>query len=95
MTYEVIRPFHDLQDAMETKNGRVYHKYEVGDTYPRKGYEAEQARIDELASAANLQGFPLIEKVEEAEKKPEEDVEKEEAAKKPEAKRTRKPKDEK
>lgn len=95
MAYEVIRPFHDLQDATETKNGRVYHKYEVGDMYPRKGYEAERARIDELSSAANLQGFPLIEKVEEAAETPEEDVEKEEAVKKPEARRTRKPKDEK
>lgn len=89
--YKVVRDFYDLQDFTNTKAGRVYHEYLEGDTYPRNGKEVEQARIDELASAANLQGVPLIEKVKEAE-----DVKEDTAAeKKPAARRARKPKEEK
>lgn len=90
--YKVVKSFYDLQDFTDTKSGRVYHEYLAGDKYPRNGKKVEQARIDELASASNLQGIPLIEKVEDA--KEESAAVKEEAPKKPAAKRTRKPKEE-
>ena len=47
--YKVIKKFHDLQDARETKNGKVYHEYNVGDVFPRKGMDASDDRIQELA----------------------------------------------
>ena len=63
--YKVIKSFTDLQDNN--------YKYDVGDTYPRKGLNVLQSRINELASNKNLQKTPLIEeipeKVEEAKKK--------------------------
>lgn len=63
--YKVIKHFVDLQDNN--------HKYDVGDTYPRKGLNVLQSRINELASHKNKQKTPLIEeipeKVEETEKK--------------------------
>ena len=63
--YKVIKHFIDLQDNN--------HKYDVGDTYPRKGLNVLQSRINELASHKNKQKTPLIEeipeKVEETEKK--------------------------
>ena len=63
--YKVIKMFHDLQDARETKNGKVYHEYNVGDVFPRKGMDASDDRIQELAGKDNKQGVPLIELVEE------------------------------
>lgn len=63
--YKVIKSFTDLQDNN--------YKYDVGDTYPRKGLNVLQSRINELASNKNLQKTPLIEeipeKVEETKKK--------------------------
>ena len=63
--YRVIKHFVDLQDNN--------YKYDVGDTYPRKGLNVLQSRINELASNKNIQGVPLIEeipeKVEEPKKK--------------------------
>ena len=63
--YRVIKAFVDLQDNN--------YKYDVGDTYPRKGLNVLQSRINELASNKNLQRTPLIEeipeKVEEHKKK--------------------------
>ena len=63
--YRVIKHFVDLQDNN--------HKYDVGDTYPRKGLNVLQSRINELATNKNLQKTPLIEeipeKVEEHKKK--------------------------
>lgn len=63
--YKVIKKFHDLQDATKTKNGMVYHEYNVGDEFPRKGHEVSDERIEELAGKENKQGVPLIELVEE------------------------------
>ena len=60
--YKVIKHFVDLQDNN--------HKYDVGDTYPRKGLNVLQSRINELASDKNLQKTPLIEEIPEAEEKP-------------------------
>lgn len=48
----VLKFFNDLQDHE--------HAYEPGDSYPRKGYEPDAARIAELSGATNLQGVPLI-----------------------------------
>ena len=63
--YKVIKHFIDLQDNN--------YKYDVGDTYPRKGLNVLQSRINELASDKNLQKTPLIEetpeKAEETKKK--------------------------
>ena len=53
--YRVIKHFVDLQDNN--------HKYDVGDTYPRKGLDVLQSRINELASDKNLQRTPLIEEI--------------------------------
>ena len=65
MAYKVIKHFVDLQDNN--------YKYYVGDTYPRKGLNVLQSRINELATNKNLQKTPLIEeipeKVEEHKKK--------------------------
>lgn len=55
--YEVIKSFIDLKDKD--------HEYNVGDEYPRKGYEPAKKRIEELAGENNKQGVPLIKKVEE------------------------------
>ena len=70
--YRVIKAFVDLQDNN--------YKYDVGDTYPRKGLNVLQSRINELATNKNLQKTPLIEeiseKVEETKKEKKKSVEK-------------------
>ena len=60
--YKVIKHFVDLQDNN--------HKYDVGDTYPRKGLNVLQSRINELASHKNKQKTPLIEEVPEKVEEP-------------------------
>lgn len=60
--YRVIKAFVDLQDNN--------YKYDVGDTYPRKGLNVLQSRINELASDNNLQKTPLIEEIPEKVEKP-------------------------
>lgn len=55
MKYKVLRFFNDLQDE------NFY--YETGSVYPRDGLNPSQNRIDELASADNKQGIPLIEPI--------------------------------
>lgn len=57
MMYKVIKYFTDLQDNN--------HAYEVGDVFPRDGFEVLPSRIKELAGKKNLQGEPLIEEIEE------------------------------
>lgn len=64
--YKVIKRFHDLQDVTKTNGGEVYHEYNVGDTFPRKGKEVSEERIAELAGSNNRQGVPLIELVRDA-----------------------------
>lgn len=63
--YQVIKDFHDLQDGTVTKDGTIYHKYEIGDFYPRRGAETTPGRIAELSGSDNRQGVPLIEEVKE------------------------------
>ena len=60
--YRVIKDFVDLQDNN--------YKYDVGDTYPRKGLNVLQSRINELASHKNKQKTPLIEEISDIEEKP-------------------------
>ena len=60
--YRVIKHFVDLQDNN--------YKYDIGDTYPRKGLNVLQSRINELASDKNLQKTPLIEEIPEKVEKP-------------------------
>lgn len=62
MAYRVIKYFVDLQDNN--------HKYDVGDTYPRKGLNVLQSRINELATNKNLQKTPLIEEIHEKVEEP-------------------------
>lgn len=63
--YKVIKHFHDLQDATKTKGGEIYHEYNVGDEYPRKGFKVSEERLKELAGKDNKQGTPLIAEVKE------------------------------
>ena len=81
--YKVTHFFHDLQDSHTTKDGTVYHAYNVGDTYPRDGYKPSDDRIKELSGRDNIRGVPLIE---EQEKAPKRKAKPEEAAEAPEKK---------
>lgn len=55
MAYKVIKHFIDLQDNN--------YRYKEGDTYPRKGLNVLQSRINELASKKNRRNEPLIEEI--------------------------------
>ena len=55
--YRVIKRFTDLQDGN--------HLYIEGDIFPRKGVTASETRLQELSTAANRQGVPMIQAVEE------------------------------
>lgn len=58
MKYEVIHPFHDLQDKNKV--------YAIGDTFPKPvSKRVSKKRIEELLSNDNKLGRPLIKKVEE------------------------------
>lgn len=81
--YKVTHFFHDLQDSHTTKDGTVYHAYNVGDTYPRDGYKPSEDRIKELSGRDNIRGIPLIE---EQEKAPKRKAKSEEAAEAPDKK---------
>lgn len=66
MAYKVIKAFTDMQD-----NNYAYDpKNPARNTYPRKGLNVLQSRINELASSKNRQGCPLIEEIPEAEETP-------------------------
>ena len=61
--YKVIRMFSDLLDGG--------HVYKPGDIFPRDGTEVTEDRINELSTAKNRRGKPLIqEAAEEAKPKP-------------------------
>ena len=72
MMYRAVYEFVDLQDGN--------HFYAVGDEYPRKGYSPDEARIEELAGADNLQHKPMIAKFEDPAPKADKAVEEKEAA---------------
>ena len=46
------------------------YKYDAGDTYPRKGLNVLQSRINELASHKNKQKTPLIQEIPEKAEEP-------------------------
>lgn len=81
MAYIVVKHFTDLQD-----HG---YKYAEGDTYPRKGYEPSDERIEMLSTAMNRQRTVLIEAVPEVIPETESAVE-ETAEEKPKRKRHKK-----
>lgn len=56
MKYEVVKFFTDLQDND--------HPYYVGDVFPRDGITVTETRLQELSTAANRQGVPLIQAAE-------------------------------
>ena len=62
--YKVIKEFHDLADFESTKDGKIYHKYEVGDDYPRSGVKTTPERIEELLGSCNARKMPLIKEAE-------------------------------
>ena len=67
MAYKVIKAFTDMQD-----NNYAYDPTDPSrNTYPRKGLNVLQSRINELASNKNRQGVPLIEEIPDIEEKPE------------------------
>ena len=53
MGYKAKEHFIHLQDNN--------HSYNVGDIYPRSGYDVSEERIAELASSDNLRGRAVIE----------------------------------
>jgi len=61
--YKVVVSFMDLTDYQESKSGKIYHSYNVGDAFPRAGKEASDERITELSGTENKRGVPLIEMV--------------------------------
>lgn len=63
--YRVIKEFADLTDYKKIKEGKIYHEYSVGDTYPRQGKKVDEKRIKELLGTENARGEPLIEAVQE------------------------------
>ena len=71
--YKVVAKFVDLQDEN--------HVYEVGDEFPRLGYEPSLARITELSTENNKRGIVLIESVEDEPVAEDDAVEEEKPAK--------------
>lgn len=55
MMYKTIVYFEDLNDNS--------YPYNVGDSFPREGFEVSEERLNELSSSNNRRGMPLIEKV--------------------------------
>ena len=53
--YRVVKYFTDLTDNN--------HAYNTGDTFPRDGLIVPESRINELCSANNKLGQPVIEKI--------------------------------
>ena len=64
--YRVTKALTDMQD-----NNYAYDPTDPSrNTYPRKGLNVLQSRINELASNKNRQGVPLIEEIPDIEEKP-------------------------
>lgn len=62
--YKAISYFKDMKDNM--------HSYFPGDTFPRDGLSVSDERIEELSTANNRRGKPVIALVKEKKKKVEE-----------------------
>ena len=81
--YKVIKFFTDLQDED--------HAYHEGETFPREGLTVTSKRLEELSSAINKRGVPLIEEIkDDFSKYMNQPVESENEEAKPKTKRTKK-----
>ena len=58
--FRVIKPFKDANDGN--------FRYNPGEEYPRSGLEVSKSRLNELSTANNRVGYPLIEFVVEEQK---------------------------
>ena len=72
--YIVVKMFDDLQDTKVVGGIRTYHRYHVGDEYPRAGYTPTSERVQSLLTGNNPLKVPLIGILEE--KLPEEETQK-------------------
>ena len=70
--YIVVTMFDDLQDTKVVGGIRTYHRYNVGDEYPREGYTPTSERVRSLLTGNNPLKVPLIGILEE--KLPEEET---------------------
>ncbi|MGG3841825.1 termination factor Rho [Anoxybacillus kestanbolensis] len=57
MAYKVVRRFKELKH-----DGHIYN---VGDSYPKEGYKATKARLEELSTTKNKYSQIYIEEVKE------------------------------
>lgn len=51
--YIVVKMFDDLQDTKVVGGIRTYHRYNVGDEYPRAGYTPTTERVQSLLTGDN------------------------------------------
>ena len=51
--YIVVKMFDDLQDTEVVGGIRTYHRYNVGDEYPRAGYTPTTERVQSLLTGNN------------------------------------------
>lgn len=58
--YIVVKMFDDLQDTKVEGGIRTYHRYNVGDEYPRAGYTPTTERVQSLLTGNNSLKVPLI-----------------------------------
>ena len=60
--YKVLKYFTDLQDNN--------YPYKAGDEFPRKGLDVPAERLEELSTAKNKRGIPVIVEIKEAAEQP-------------------------
>ena len=58
--YVVLHLFDDLDDKEKVLGIESYHRYNVGDEYPRGGYTPTAERIKSLLTNDNARKMPLI-----------------------------------
>jgi len=58
--YVVLHLFDDLDDKEKVLGIESYHRYNVGDEYPREGYTPTAERIESLLTNDNARKMPLI-----------------------------------
>lgn len=58
--YVVLTLFDDLDDKEKVLGIESYHRYNVGDEYPREGYTPTAERIESLLTSNNARKMPLI-----------------------------------
>ena len=67
--YVVLHLFDDLDDKEKVLGIESYHRYNVGDEYPREGYTPTAERIESLLTGNNARKVPLIGVLEEEQEK--------------------------